>query len=154
VVSIASDDLASAVRGRSFETIVTTGPRAPDGDFFDHVGELAPSIEDGGTLITEINGWPRTTGMTDLVGLERGSAMAGDRSPATVWRSIPSRLVAVLEDRGSTRSNCSGCSPVGGDTGGRCRSPTPTPSSGCWTRSRQTRRPLGCSGAVRPSPTG
>ncbi|PGF16785.1 hypothetical protein CP556_12095 [Natrinema sp. CBA1119] len=113
VVSIASDDLASAVRGRSFETIVTTGPRAPDGDFFDHVDGLAPSLEDGGTLITEINGWPRTTGMTDRVGLERGSAMAGDRSPATVWRSIPSRLVAALEDRGFDEVELFGLLPGG-----------------------------------------
>ncbi|MFC6766295.1 hypothetical protein, partial [Natrinema soli] len=154
VVSIAADDLASAVRGRSFETIVTTGPRAPDGDFFDHVDGLAPSLEDGGTLITEINGWPRTTGVTDLV-----ASSAGRRRPAIDPRRpsgnrFPRGSSRPSRTGDSTKSNCSACSLAGVDTVGQYRSPTPTPSSGCWTRSKQTRRPLGCSEVVQPSPTG
>ncbi|WP_254524857.1 phosphotransferase [Natrinema caseinilyticum] len=100
VVSIVGDDIASAIDGRSFDTVVATGPRPPDREFFDHVDRLAASLADGGTLVTEIDGWPRTSGVTDLVGLESESERDTGLSPTAVWRSIPSRFVAALETRG------------------------------------------------------
>ena len=99
-VSLVADDLASVVRDRSFETIVTTGPRPPDSDFVSHIDRLVPALTDDGTVITEIDGWPRTTGLTELVGLERSSPMGERRSLATVSRSLPARFTTALEDRG------------------------------------------------------
>ncbi|QLG48829.1 phosphotransferase [Natrinema halophilum] len=113
VATLAGDDLETAIDGRSFDTIVTTGSRPPDRDFVDHIDRLTASLADGGTLVTEVNGWPRTSGVTDLVGLGGRSETADRRSPTDVWRSIPSRVVAALEACGFEEVDLIGLLPGG-----------------------------------------
>jgi len=150
VVSIASDDSprrSAVVRSRRHD-----GDRGHRTATFDHVGELAPSIEDGGHIYHRDKRLAQNDRMTDLVGLERGSAMAGDRSPATVWRSIPSGGSSAVPRTGVDEVELFGLPPVEAiPVGGAGRRPRRPRVGAGHDRGRHDGRLAAWGGATSPT---
>ncbi len=77
----------------SFDTIVTdlSGAHGRDRDVRTHLSRLREHLDDDGTLFFMADGWPRTTGLTALAGLERnGDSLSEPVRPGTAegYRSL------------------------------------------------------------------
>ncbi|OAQ54830.1 hypothetical protein HTG_04485 [Natrinema mahii] len=112
VVPIAPERLESVLRNRSFETVVATGSRSPDDAFFERIDRLADALEPGGTLVTQVDGWLRTAGLTERLGAA-GGPTTGDRSLSAIGRSVPARFVAEMKARGFDEVDLIGLLPGG-----------------------------------------
>lgn len=87
-----------------YETIVATEPAAPTDAFFARAAAYRDSLTDDGSLFLAADGWPRTTGLTDALGLEVRPSTT--RSASSVLRATPSKIAAELTAIGFDQVEC------------------------------------------------
>ncbi|WP_255194055.1 phosphotransferase [Natronobeatus ordinarius] len=114
VVPVAGDPSNPPFTAGSFETILSTRPSTP-GEVRARAGRQYELLDEGGTLVSVVDGWPRTAGLTARVGLDRQrSAAAASPAPTAVLRSTPARYVSTLESAGFDEVNLLAVLTIGG----------------------------------------
>ena len=113
VVPVAGEPSDPPFAAGSFDTILSSRPSGPD-EVRKRADRFHDLLADGGTLVTVVDGWPRTTGIAARTGLERRAASDDvTLAPATVLRSTPARYVSAFESAGFEAVDLLGVFPAG-----------------------------------------